>query len=157
MEISYQFDKQYKKSLQSLRRLNRKSEDLISWPKGNLIFRSNATSTTEHNIDPDMFFWWLDRVIGQFENEIFEEYREDILGLPFYLNWKNNRLSITFIDDLKGETEIFNADISKKEVFEKFRDLSKSLQVEMEKINPLVKKSKEWNSYYFVKHYNQTS
>lgn len=154
MKINYKFDDEYKKNLQKLSELDRKFEYLVGEPKGNLTFRDKLYSTVEYEIDPEMLFWWIDRVTGQFENETFEEYDEDIIGLPYHLIWNNDKMSIYFIDDSKGKIKIFEADISKKEVFEKFRDLSKSLQIEMEKINPLVKKSREWNSYYFVNHYN---
>ncbi len=155
MEIKYKFNANYKKQLSSFKDIDSKFEYLVGEPKGNLIFENKKYSTSKYEIDPEMLFWWVDRVTGQFENENFKSYEEEIIGLPYNIMWKNNKISITFVDKSNGSINIFEEKISKKEIFEIFRDFSKMIQKQMEEINPLVKKSKNWNSYYFVKHYNQ--
>lgn len=150
MKINYQFNEQYKKVLKESTDLTGKVENLIFEPKVKLIFENESGSTAQYEIYPEMIFWWVDDVAGKFGNKNIKEYDDDIMGLIYYINWNNDKMSIYYNDNSKGKIAIFEDNVSKEEIYEEFRNLSKSLHKEMEMINPIVKKSKEWVDYHAV-------
>lgn len=153
MKINYFFKKQYIEALRNTNEIFR-LESVIDEPHGNLVFESLQSSTKDIEIEPEMFFWWLDRVTGQFKNEEFQEYDEDISGLIYHLNWKADIVTV-YYNELNEKKVIFKDNIKRTELTALFQKLSKDLQKEIEDINPLICKTKTWNSYYFVKHYCQ--
>ena len=153
MKIKYIFNQKYLDKLTKAK-TEKEFDDLLSWPDGNLIFEDGIKTTSEYEINPDIFYWWLDHVTDQFEHKVTNEYEEDIFGLMLYVHWKNDSLTIYSwkTDDKKS---IFEARVSKKDILQAFINLAKEVQGAVEKINPLVLKQPIWNNYYFVNHYKK--